>query len=328
MIKYVVIFILITIIGIFYDKYMKKVERETITSDYDLVKKYLLNEEAFSSNTPIIWVHLDYKMNSREWLNFGSRNTKGLNQPYKYITIQSIINRAKGKFNVCLVDDESFAKLIPGWRIDIGRVSDPMKEHFRTLGIVKLLYYYGGMSLSSSYLALEDLDKIYGKGLEQTTAFTFEGINRTMSSYVGNKINDYTPNYKMMGCVKHSPIMKELVLYLERLNSKDFTNEQDFVGDINRWLYSKIVEVDLDKKMNIIDGGLIGIKNREGQPVLLDDLLESSYIDFVDELQGIYIPDDEILKRTKYEWFARLGPKEIYDSNIILGKYMLLSNGM
>lgn len=326
MLKYIIIFIIITVIGILYDKYNKKMERLNMTNDYDLVKKYLLNEEAFSTNTPIIWVHLDYQVNSRKWLNFGSRNTKELNQPYKYITIQSIVNKSKGKFNVCLINDDSFSKLIPGWNIDIQRISNPMKLHFRILGIAKLLYYYGGMSLPSSYLALDDLSKLYSYGLSDASAFCAESINRTMSSMVGNKHNLYTPTYKIMGCAKHSPIMKDLMLYLERLNSRDYTSEPEFVGHINRWLFERTVRTDPASRMNIIDGSIIGIKNKEGKPVLVDDLLEASYIEFSQSLMGIHIPDEEILGRTKYAWFARLSPKEIYESTTILGKHMLLSN--
>jgi hypothetical protein len=326
MIKYILIFIVITIVGIIYDKYNKKIKREQMNDEYDLVKKYLLNEDALSSNSPIIWIHLDYKINSRKWLNFGSRNTRALNQPYKNITIQSIINKSKGKFNVCLIDDDSFMKLIPGWKVDINLVSEPLKSHFRSLGMVKLLYYYGGMTLPSSYLALKDLDKLYNAGLNNSSAFIFETINRNMTSSVGNQEVLYYPNHKLMGCVKESPVMKELMLYLSRLCSREFTNEPEFIGHIDRWCYARTLEKEPSKKINLVDGKLIGVKTIKDEPVYLDNLLESSYIDYDSNLQGIYIPDEELLKRTKYEWFARLSPEEIYKSNIILGKYMLLSN--
>lgn len=328
MLKYIIIFIIITVIGILYDKYNKKMNKELLSNEYDLVKKYLLNRDAFSKNSPIIWIHLDYEVNARKWLNFGSRNTKGLNQPYKHITIQSIINKSKGKFNVCLIDDNSFEKLIPGWYIDINRVSDPMKTHFRTLGITKLLYYYGGMNLPASYLALKDLDGLYNTGLQNTTAFVFETINRNMTSTIDNKKVLYYPNHKLMGCVKESPVMKDLMLYLERLNAKDFTNEPEFVGHIDRWCFQRTLEKEASKKMNLIDGSLIGVKTKSNEAVYIDHLLNSSYIDYSNELQGIYIPDNELLKRRNYEWFIHLKPDEIYKSNTILGKYMLLSNEM
>jgi hypothetical protein len=33
-----------------------------------------------------------------------------------------------------------------------------------------------------------------------------------------------------------------------------------------------------------------------------------------------------ILKRTKYEWFARMSPEQIFKGNFILAKYILLAS--
>ena len=52
-------------------------------------------------------------MNARWWKSFGSRNTKCLNQPYQYLTIKSIVDKCGEHFNICLIDDKSFEKLIP-----------------------------------------------------------------------------------------------------------------------------------------------------------------------------------------------------------------------
>jgi hypothetical protein len=318
MIEYLFSFIILIVIGMLYDRLKHKIERDEHKDDYELVRKYLLNDNALKEGKPIIWVHLNYEINARKWLNFGSRNTKQLNENYKYITIQSIINQAKGNFNVCLIDDESFMKLLPGWNIDLNQVANPMKTHLRNLAIVKLLYYYGGMRLPSSYLALKDLTGLYDTGLENTNIFIGETINRNIT----NTQTQFFVNHTFMGCTKNHPVIKDLMLYLEQLNSKDFTNEQDILGLIDRKCYQYVFE----KKMNVVDGRLIGVKNEKNEAVLIDHLLESSYIDFDTNLQGIYIADNEILKRTKYEWFPRMSTKQLYQSNIILGKYLLLSN--
>jgi hypothetical protein len=120
---------------------------------------------------------------------------------------------------------------------------------------------------------------------------------------------------------KNSETMKELIQYIERLNSKDFTFEQKFLGEVNR----KCLDMVNKNQMTLIDGKLIGCFSTQGKPILVDDLLQESYIDFNDSLQGILIPDKEILNRVKYQWFARLSPDQIYESNLILSKYLLLS---
>jgi hypothetical protein len=320
MLQYIISFIALLILGMLYDRFKRKIDREAYNDDYELVRKYLLNENALKDGKPIIWIHLDYEINARKWLNFGSRNTKELNENYKYICIQSIINNSYGDFNVCLIDDDSFMKLLPGWTIDLNQVANPIKLHLRTLAIVKLLYYYGGIRMPSSYLALQDITALYDTGLENTQVFVGETVNRNITNIQQNV--QYFPNHQIMGCSKNHPIMKDLMIYLEQLNSKDFTNEQDILGTVDKKCYEYVYA----KKMNLIDGRLLGTKTTTNEPVYIDHLLESSYIEFDDHLQGIYIPDKEILKRTKYEWFPRMSAKQLYESNIILGKYLLISN--
>jgi hypothetical protein len=189
----------------------------------------------------------------------------------------------------------------------------------RTLALSKVLYHYGGMLVPSSYLALNNMSHLYNMGMnvDNKGCFVVESTNRNVSAeYV-----DAFPTHKFMGCNKHCPTMKEFMLYLERLNSRDYTDEQKFLGQADRKCYEFV----LNGKMNMIDGRYVGIKDVNNKPVLIDDLLQSSYIDFDPNLQGILIPDKEILKRIKYEWFARMSPEQIYTSEIILAKYMLLS---
>ena len=52
----------------------------------------------------------------------------------------------------------------------------------------------------------------------------------------------------------------------------------------------------------------------------------NSYIDLCDEAQGIYIPTDELLERTKYGWFVRMSPEQIMESDTAIGKYILIND--
>ena len=80
------------------------------------------------SNKPLLWIHVDYKQNARNWLSFYSRNTTNLNQAYQYLTIKSIIDKCSDHFNVCIIDDTTFHKIIPGWTIQMNNISDPIKH--------------------------------------------------------------------------------------------------------------------------------------------------------------------------------------------------------
>ena len=58
-------------------------------------------------------------------------NSTDLNQPYLHLVIQSIIDKCGDDFHICLIDDESFSKLIPSWNVDITNMADPHKQLFR-----------------------------------------------------------------------------------------------------------------------------------------------------------------------------------------------------
>jgi hypothetical protein len=42
-------------------------------------------------------------------------------------------------------------------------------------------------------------------------------------------------------------------------------------------------------------------------------------------MYGIWIPAANILKRTNYEWFARMSGEQIFQGNFILAKYFVLA---
>ena len=48
-------------------------------------------------------------------------------------------------------------------------------------------------------------------------------------------------------------------------------------------------------------------------------------LNFYSKLYGIWIPASQILKRTNYEWFARMNAKQIFQSNFILAKYFVIA---
>lgn len=346
--KYVLLFLVLTLMGYLYDKYKSKTEKIIHQEEYDLIRKYLLNGDALTHTKPIVWVYIDYEPNSRHWENFGSRLTTQLNQPYKIITIQSIIKQTQGIFNVCLIDDHSFSKLLPQWTINISKLADPVKTHIRSLALCKLLYHYGGISIPASYLALQPIDNLYKTIVDTDKCIIMETKNAYSrlshsSSSLSSSLHTSTsasapassmpaavsmykdttmPNHLFMGCNRNNQTINNLIQYIEYLVSNDLTNEQDFYGLINR----KCNEYIKDGNMILIDGKLIGTKSNDNKVIEIDQLLETSDgISFSPHLQGILIPDQDILKRTKYAWFARMSQSQIFTENSVLCKYLLLS---
>jgi hypothetical protein len=76
----------------------------------------------------------------------------------------------------------------------------------------------------------------------------------------------------------------------------------------------------------LVDGKEIGVKNMDNNPIMIEELLQQNFIQLYPQAYGILIDDKEILKRRKYEWFARLSEKQVLMADTIISKYLLLAN--
>jgi hypothetical protein len=308
------------ILSFIYNKYKSSEDDDEHMQNYKLVRKYLLNDSSLAqSKKPIIWIHMVYEKNARWWPSFSSRNTDNLNQPYQYLTLKSIIDKCGEDFNVCLIDDDTFANIIPGWSVDLSLVADPIKMKIRQLALAKILYNYGGFLLPSSFICFQNLAQLYYTLTESGKMFVGELISRTD---VSDKV-DFFPSTKFMGCQKNCPTMAEYIGYLEITTSTDFTAESHFRGSSNRWCYEKINQGTL----NMIPADMLGARDNAGKQVTLEILMSNNFLNLSDRVQGLYIPADEILKRTAYQWFARLSAKQALATDTVIGKYLLINRG-
>jgi len=326
--NYVNLIILIAIFllaNFLYRRYIDKVKYSDLENDTNMIQKYLLSKSDKNSNNilednkkPILWIPIEYQYNSRNWISFGSRSSYDLNQPYLYLTVKSIIQHCKDSFHVCLVDDNSFAKLIPGWNIDMGSVSYPISNKFRDLAMTKLIYLYGGIVVPPSFLCMKNLIGLYERGITENKMFVCETINRSATSVD----HTYYPDISFMGAMRDNHTLKELLEFMERTISTDFTSESIFLGKFDKWCAMKIKK----NEVNLIPAIEIGVKDINDDPITIDILMSQGYIDLYSNSYGILIPAYEILNRTNYEWFARLSPDQVLKSDTIIGKYILLAN--
>ena len=259
---------------------------------YKLVSEYFLDKG--HKHKPILWIHTSTELNSRNWESFYSRSSNKLNQPYLQLTMKSIYDHCKDSFNICLINDDSFSSLL-SWNIDLPDIAEPMKNHYRTLGLCMILYEYGGMVVPQSFLCKKNLMPLY------KPVFFMEQKNSGVSEHI------YLPNTLFMGCKKKNHTMKIFIQYQEHLY-KERTEQADFIGNTQLWLNRECVGV---------DGKWIGVKKTDGSPVLIDELLGTSDIS-LPEHYGIYIPQEEILRRPKYSWFARLSIPQLKQSDFYL----------
>ena len=322
--NYVFLFVILICVGFLYKRFQEKIYNDDNTDTYKMIRDFLLNDvdlvESNGSNKvkkPIIWIHVPHEYNARKWLSFGSRSSHDINQPYLYLTVRTILTQCSNSFTICMIDDSAFKKLIPGWKIDMSKISTPVLENMRQIGLMRLLYNYGGMICPISFLCMKDLIGLYNRGTSGNKMFLCETGDKNITS----ESYSFYPNIYFCGANKNNYMVGQIIDFMLRVYSSDYTAESVFLGDVNRFCENKIK----NGQINLIDGINIGIKNIDDEPILIEDLMAVEYLKLYPGTYGILIPADDILSRLKYQWFSRLSHKQVLESNTIIGNYILLS---
>jgi hypothetical protein len=322
--NYIVLFFILICVAILYKRFKEKLYYDDHNDNYKLIREYLLNDidlvESWSNSRvkkPILWIHVPNEYNSRKWLSFGSRSSHDINQPYLYLTVRTILTQCSNSFTICMIDDSAFRKLIPGWKINMTKISDPVLQNMRQLGLMRILQSYGGMICPVSFLCMKDLIGLYKRGTSGDKMFLCETADKNITS----ESYSFYPNIQFCGANKNNYMVGQIIDFMLRIYSSDYTSESVFLGDVNRFCEKRIN----NGQINLIDGVNIGIKNIDEEPILIEDLMSVKYLKLYPSAYGILIPADEIISRTKYQWFSRLSHKQVLESNTIIGNYILLS---
>ena len=319
-VRYGIIFIILTTIGILFDRYKKKYWGDEELDKYSLVRKYLLNEGEGFGGKPILWIHNTYDINARNWASYYSRNSKNLNQPYIYLCIESIIKYCGKSFNICIIDDDSFNKLLKNWTINLNELASPVKDNVRNLALGHLLHEYGGMLIPNTTVVMKDLIDLYKSKLKTSDMFTGEFVNRNLTSTYSR----FFPTHKFLGCKKMSNSMKEYCNHVEITISKDHGNASAIEGELDKFLYKLVQE----NKCDLVCGKSLGVKSKEDKVILVDHWLQESPVKIcLCSLYCICLPSIEILKRAKYGWFTKLNKQQLLESKTDISKYLLMSLG-
>ena len=309
MIKYFLGFILITMISMLYDRYTKKQEKYLQRNGYNLVSKYLLHEIP-SDGRDIIWIHIDESINARKWIHWGSRNTTSVNQPFIHLTLQSIIEKAHGDFKVCLVDDDSFSKLLPDFSVQLSAIPDPSKLYIRKIAMLQLLHHYGGIIIPMSYIACKPIYMLYN-ALRTSEVF----VCKTPQPQVNCMQEQCFADISFMGSKKQSTILKEIIERLQHVYSNDFTEEKSILHK-----ETEVLEPYLSSNaITVISAQTIGCEDKHGNIITLDTLFSETPIEYAEYMNGVLIPSKEIVSTSKYNWFSVSSIENIYEMKNNMG---------
>jgi len=298
-------------------KYKQKFTGED--DEYQLIRQYLLNDSPLQgAHRPKLWIHLPYERNQRHWKSFGSRTSMDLNEPYLEILIRSILRHCADDFHICLIDDSSFSKLIPSWDVDLINVAEPMRSRIRELGEAEILHLYGGVWLPPSFLCMRSLKGLYDN-TRLGAPFVGELINRHLRT---GSSSAFAPSMRIMCARKGCPTMRSLANYLKTwcIKNSHFESQSEFQGTASQWCKNAFLE----NKMTLIPGESLGVKtSKRHKPLLLEEWLEEAKLDVDASAWGIYVDNDEVLLRNRYNWLATISEAELYaKSNSELVRYM------
>lgn len=318
-VQFVSLLVLLIVLSYLYARYQNKLDAEYgASASMEDVRKYLLKrEELGNAKKPILWIHVPYEYNSRRWLDFGSRNSFDLNQPYLYLTARSIIEHCDASFKVVLIDDATFGELLPNWTISVPSLPEPIRKYVRQLCLAKLIHMYGGMTVPISFLCLKNLAPMYKMGTDGNTMFVCENL----ASGIQTTHRMYMPDLGFFGAPRECETVRELISFMEQKISQDYTAQMKFLDDFNRWCENKVA----NKQVRLIPATEVGVRSQDGLPVTVEMLFERDYISFYGGMYGIWIPADAILKRKHYEWFAHIELEQLLDSQFILAKYFVIA---
>jgi len=274
------------------------------------IRKYLVRGQNFNTDKPILWIYIPSVPNSRH-IKFGDGHSTSVNQDYLFLTMKTIIKNNKS-FTICIIDNKSFHKLLPDWSYDLNAIAPPISCNLLQLALANVLYQYGGMLVPLSFLCFKDLIGMYEYGTRDNKMFICENINKgiTYSSH------EFTTDPTFMGCQIHNKTMHDYIRFCEIVISSN--ENPEFSGVLNDWFY--------DKGVVIINGKRIGTKTKTYKKITIEDLFSETYLPLSKDSYGIYIPSEEIVKRTNYEWFSRLSKKEVLSGNTIIQKHILLAS--
>jgi hypothetical protein len=200
----------------------------------------------------------------------------------------------------------------------MGTIASPVSDYMRSLALSKILFKYGGLIVPPSFLCMRNLNELYAMGTSGEKMFICETVDRNITSTT----HEFYSDISFMGSPKECPVLKEMIDFMQRTISADYTAQAEFLGDFNRWCNSRVQK----HQINLIPGKLIGTKTMDDTMILVDNLLSNDYIELYPQAYGIYIPSKEILNRRHYEWFARMSQTQVLESNVIICKYILLAS--
>jgi hypothetical protein len=309
------VLLLIAILYAFF--FSKDLIKKNPFADKNLLKKGM--------DKPAIWLYYDNSdVNSRNWMDFGSRSTRALNLPFLNLCYESIVNHNKGDYRIEVIGGlTGVAELLGGWdhlppglRDPIAPVNESELNYIRSAILAK----YGGLWLSPYCISL----KPFGKLPQDKVVFFGTDLDETYSGADGTTI----PGFRCIWSPKpEHPLFKEWTAICYKRIAEKRGGDQ-IRGDA-KWDWVRLSDTYSGTGI-VVDPNSETMRKKNGRRIELEDLLATGTdgnLPFDVYTYNVYVPFPwpELRDREFFGWFLRMSEDQIMASDIVV-KYLLQSS--
>jgi hypothetical protein len=271
---------------------------------------------------PTIWLYYDVSdVNSRNWMDFGSRSSRALNLPFLNLCYETIVKQNKKDYKIEVISGLSgVAELLGGWnhlppglRDPISPVNEAELNYIRSAILAK----YGGLWLSPYSICI----KPFGKLPDNKVVFFGTDLDETYSGSQGTTV----PGFRCIWSPKpEHPLFKEWASICYTRVAEKRGGDQ-IRGDA-KWDWVRLSDTYSGYGI-IVDANSEGMRKKDGKRIQLEDLLAAGIdgnlpFDIYNYTIYVSFPWPELRDREAFGWFLRMSEEQILSSDIAV-KYLL-----
>jgi hypothetical protein len=316
--RLLIILTILIIVAFLYALYhAKDIIRKNPYLDKHLLKRGL--------DKPVIWLYYDTSdVNSRNWMDFGSRSSRALNLPFLNLCYESIVRHNKDIYRIEVIGGlTGVAELLGGWDQLPPGLRDPISPvNESELNFIRnaILAKYGGLWLTPYSISI----KGFGKLPEDKVVFFGTDLDETYSGSQGTVV----PGFRCIWSPKPGhPLFKEWAMICYNRVAEKRGGDQ-IRGDA-KWDWVRLSDTYSGSGI-VIDPHAEGMRKKNGRRIEIEDLLATGTdgklpFDIYTYTNYIVFPWPELRDREVFGWFLRMNENQIMSSDIAV-KYLLNMN--
>ena len=307
MIKQFFYFLVLVIITFtLYEKYKKKNE--------DFSQKFTPISKLQNDKRPYLWIYLEPDINARKWPSFQSRLTTDNVPNCLQLSIESIYKFCSTDFNIIQLSPDNLNQYIPELEIEVGPYSKTnIQQKYQIISSL-IIYKYGGLWLPPWVIIMKSLKEIINKLLDNKIV-VFGCPNRRLRC-----LNDSYSNIEVIGSLPKNNLM---LIYYRKLitNNKLYLNSAYNYYNSGRCLFWGIFKNN-QSKLYHFDSKYDGTRDYNGKKITNEELFSINNIFLEDKDKCMFVLYNyfDIYKSIYYKWFLRMSKKQIFNSNLWIGK--------